>query len=59
MHKLSLCLVCGDRYDRLLSSYPACMLFNFFFFFCPNFKLLLRFFTIVMISHFEMLYFEP
>ena len=34
-------------------------LYPFLNFCCPNFKLLLRFFTIVTISHFEMLYFEP
>ena len=55
MHRFSLRLVRGDQYDRLPSLYLGCMLFNFC---CSNFKLLLRFFMIVTISHFEMLYFE-
>ena len=56
MHRFSLRLIRGDWYDWLLSSYLVCNLFNLC---CPKFKLLLRFFTIVTISHLGMLYFEP
>ena len=56
MHRFSLCLVRGDWYDWLLSSYLVCILFIFC---CPKFKLLLWFLTIVTISCLKMLYFEP
>ena len=48
MHTFSLRLVCGDWYVWLLWSLLICILFNFS---CPKFKLLLRFLTIVTISH--------